>query len=283
MELALQRRFFAEEIQAVSNLKTASLVDALAEVPRDRFLPPGPWLLKSEADMGAPPRPTPDADPRRVHHNVAVGIDPARMLFNGQPGFVALLIDMLALESGNRVLHVGCGLGYYSALIAHVVGPQGRVVALDVDEALVVGARVNLSSMPWVEVRRGDAAASLGEAFDAILVNAGVTHPRDNWVEALAPGGRLVLPITFTAPGMGTIGKGTVVLVTRSGESAFAAKAVAVTAIYSAVGLRDDALNTAIGQALQRNPLPRLTRMRRDAHEASADCWLHGHAFCFSL
>ena len=39
-----RRRFFAEEIQAICNLQTAALVEALATVPREQFLPPGPWL-----------------------------------------------------------------------------------------------------------------------------------------------------------------------------------------------------------------------------------------------
>jgi len=112
-------------------------------------------------------------------------------------------------------------------------------------------------------------------------VNAGVTHPRGNWLEALAPDGRLLLPITFTSPAMGAIGKGTVVLVTRTG-AALAAKTISITAIYSAVGVRDEGLNGAIGHALQRNPLPRLTSLRLDAHEPAADCWLHADTFCFS-
>jgi len=164
MDPVLHRQFFAEEIETVANLKTRALVEAFAAVPRDRFLPPGPWLLRGEMDLGAPPRLTPDADPRRVHHNVVVGIDPARMLFNGQPAFLALLIDALTLRPGSRALHVGCGLGYYTAILAHVVGPSGRVVAHDVDEALVVGARANLLSTRWVEVRRGDATTPFGRS-----------------------------------------------------------------------------------------------------------------------
>ncbi len=132
-DLTAQRRFFAEEIQVASNLQSAALVDALAAVPRERFLPPGPWTIRGEADFQSPPRLTPGADPRHVYHNVAIAIDPARVLFNGAPGLLALAIDALKLKPGDRVLHLGTGLGYYTAIMAHCVGPTGRVLGLDVD------------------------------------------------------------------------------------------------------------------------------------------------------
>ena len=65
-----------------------------------------------------------------------MAIDPERQLFNGAPAFVARLIDALGLRPGARVLHIGAGLGYYSAIIGHVVGATGSVVALEIDEAL---------------------------------------------------------------------------------------------------------------------------------------------------
>ena len=79
---------------------------------------------------------TPDADPRHVYHNLGIAIDSSRDLFNGQPTVVGSWIHALALQAGNHVLHVGCGLGYYSALMAQMVGAGGRVVAIDVDESL---------------------------------------------------------------------------------------------------------------------------------------------------
>ena len=159
---------------------------------------------------------TPDADPGRVYHNIAVAIDPARQLFNGQPGTLGVWIDALELAPGARVLHVGCGLGYYTAVIAQAVGSSGRVVAFEVDEALAAAAKRNLASMPWVDARCGDASQATGETFDAILVNAGVTHPLDAWLDALAPGGRMILPLTSTMPAMGpTLGKGLVFVLTK--------------------------------------------------------------------
>jgi len=282
--LIAQRRFFAEEIQITSNLKSAAVVDALSSVPRERFLPPGPWTIRGEADFQAGPRQTFDADPRHVYHNVAIAIDPARTLFNGAPGLLCAAIDALVLSPGQRVLHLGTGLGYYTAIMASCVGPQGRVVGLEVDDALAARSRDNLASMPWIEMRDGAGTAAPGETFDAILINAGVTHPQPAWLDALAPGGRIVFPLTVAMPQMGPIGKGFLLAATRTDDPAvLALRLVTFVAIYSAIGLRDDAVNMELGKAMQKSPYPPLKRLRRDAHEPDATCWLHTPGGCFSL
>src|SRR5262249_8236367 len=173
MNLTLRRRFFAEEIEAVAKLRSPRLVDAFAAVPRERFLPSGPWFVLSDAGesymMGSAVRtqPTPDADPARVYHNIGVAIDPGRQLFNGQPATLGTWIDALGLESGKRVLHVGAGLGYYTAIMAECTGPTGRVVAYEVDDTLAHAAERNLATFGSVELRHGDGAAALDEQFDA--------------------------------------------------------------------------------------------------------------------
>jgi protein-L-isoaspartate(D-aspartate) O-methyltransferase len=287
MPIELRRRFFAEEIAALTDLKNARLVDALATVPRDAFLPAGPWRVKAEGDLFAAPRLTPDDDPRHVYHNCVVAIDPARQLFNGQPSLIAMAIDRLALEPGARVAHIGAGLGYFTALIAHTVGADGAVLAVEVDAALASAARANLRAMPWVDVRRGDAAGttlSAGGPYDAILVNAGVTHPLDDWLAALGPGGRMILPLTAAlAPGS-PIGKGLLTLITAGRDADDATvRVLSFVAIYSALGLRDDARNAELGRALRANPVPPLKRLRRDAHDPADSCWFHAEGCCFSL
>lgn len=286
-QVADRRRFFAEEIQAIGNIATGALVEALATVPREQFLPPGPWVTRSEMDFLGQARRTPDDDSRHVYHNLSIAIDPARQLFNGGPSVVASWIDALDVRPGMHVLHIGCGLGYYSALIAHCVGPTGRVLAIEVDDTLAAEARAKLASRPWVEVRHSNGSGTAGESFDGILVNVGMTHPLEAWLGALKLGGRLILPLTCTKPQMGALGKGIVALISKpetpADTEAFDVRVVLnMVAIYSAVGIRDPQINDQLGNALTRGFVPDLKRLRRDVHQASSSCWLHGTGFCFA-
>jgi protein-L-isoaspartate(D-aspartate) O-methyltransferase len=292
IDLALRRQFFAEDIQAVCNLTTPLLVEALASVPREAFLRPGPWLVMGEGDFASGPRQTPDADAKHLYHNLSIAIDAARQIFNGAPGVVSLCIEALGLRPGARVLHVGSGWGYYSAVLAHCVGPTGRVVALEVDEAMAAQARENLAPYPCVEVRHDDGSHAFGEAFDAVLFSTGVTHLRETWLDALAPGGRMAVPLTASfgpaaslPSGMpaGNIGKGPVVAIGRSEDGAtFTARVATFIAIYSAIGLRQESMNAQLGAALKKNPFPRLKRLRRDDHAIEPSCWLHGEGWCLT-
>src|SRR6185295_6799167 len=108
--LDLRRQFFAEELEAVCRLRSPLLVKAFAMVPREQFLGPGPWMVLAEnpymtaatsfGGSGLGLRETPDADPGRVYHNIAVAIDPARQRFNGQPGTLAAWLDTLDFAPG---------------------------------------------------------------------------------------------------------------------------------------------------------------------------------------
>lgn len=91
----------------------------------------------------------------------------------------------------------------------------------------------------------------------------------------------MILPLTATMPQMGGVGKGPMLLLTKR-DTDFEARLVTIVAIYSAVGIRDAALNDRIGRALMKGRFPRLNRLRRDAHDELPDCWLHGTGFCLS-
>jgi protein-L-isoaspartate(D-aspartate) O-methyltransferase len=79
------------------------------------------------------------------------------------------------------------------------------------------------------------------------------------------------------------IGKGLLVLATRSADgSSFDARLIGFVAIFNAVDLRDEAAARQLAAAFAKNPMPPLKHLRRDTHDASASCWLHGAGWCLS-
>ena len=83
---------------------------------------------------------------------------------------------------------------------------------------------------------------------------------------------------------MGPIGKGFMLRFTRLDHGEFDVQLVTMVAIDSAVDLREEGLNTELGKALMRAPFPPAgMRLRRDAHERSAACWLHGTSCCIGM
>jgi protein-L-isoaspartate(D-aspartate) O-methyltransferase len=275
------RRFYAEEIAAVAGLRSKALVEAFAKVPRENFLGPGPWQIGSADTLSQQVayRETEDADPRRLYHNVVVVIDRERNLNNGHPGTLAAWLDRLEIAPGERVFHVGAGLGYYSAILSEITGPSGHVTAIEVDADLAARARENLAPWTNVELQTGDGGEFDPGPVDVIVINAGVTHPRDLWLDRLTDGGRLLVPLTFGVGG--GIGKGVMMLVKRMGEQ-YSARLLTLVMIYSSTSVRDPEVNAALGKQIGSPKLFTVQSLRRDGHEAEETCWLHGPDFCFS-
>jgi protein-L-isoaspartate(D-aspartate) O-methyltransferase len=258
-------------------VRSEALVRAFAEVPRERFLGPGPWQILDypAEDYWL----TPDADPKHLCHNVLVAIDPARRLNNGQPSLWAYLLDAIAPGAGERVLHVGAGTGYYSAILAELVGPQGRVIAIEADQALAERARTNLAPWPQVEVLACDGIGYRAMPVEVIIVNAGVTHPQVHWLDLLPQRGRLLLPLTTDHFGGGYL------RVERHTEG-YAARFITRVAIFSATSGRDAEAERRLEAAFRRTRYDGARKLvnslRRDPHEADESCWLHTPDFCLS-
>ena len=219
-------------------------------------------------------------DPRAVYHNVVVSLDRAKDINNGQPSALARWIDALALKEGDRVYHLGCGVGYYTAIMAEVVGPGGSVVGLELQPELAERAKKNLAAYANVKVEVGDGAAFDPCERDAMLVNAGVTHPRTIWLERLRPGGRLVVP--FTLAMNATTGQGVMTKIVRE-RGGYSTELVSPLAIFSGGSMRDPELEPLMLKALTSGGLLKLKSVRRDAHEPSESCVLHGKEVCLSL
>lgn len=187
MTLEECRQFYAEEIRLAANITSATLIEAFARVPRESFLGLGPWKIAS-VDLGLGGTTyiqTPDADPRHLYHNVPVALDPVRDLNNGQPAALAKWIDALEIKNGMRVYHLGCGVAYFTAIMAEMVGRNGRVVASEIDAELAARASQNLAGYANVLVHSGNGADFDPGKCDAMLINAGVTHPDSRWLENL--------------------------------------------------------------------------------------------------
>ncbi len=274
------RQAYAEELRAVSDLRSDTLVNAFGAVSREHFLGPGPWQIVAPVQPGRPTyRTTEDADPRHLYHDVLVAIDPDRQLNNGEPSFLALCFDALELKAGDRVVHIGCGVGYYTAILAEVVGSSGHVTGIEVDEQLAARARGNLAQMTHVTVVTGDAAALSEEPSDAIFVNAGATHPRDAWLDSLRVDGRLMLPLTAVDSLDHT--RGGMLKITRR-QRGYAARFISKVGIFPCTGARDPRLNEPLANALRGDSLRNVKSLRRDRHQADEACWLHTENFCLS-
>lgn len=76
------------------------------------------------------------------------------------------------------MVHIGTGTGYYTAILAHIVGPSGRVTGIEYEPELAARARTNFSTYPNVDIVEGDGALVSFETADVIYVNAGCTRPK---------------------------------------------------------------------------------------------------------
>jgi protein-L-isoaspartate(D-aspartate) O-methyltransferase len=270
------RHWYAEELCFTTRMSSPAVFDAFATVPRERFVGPGPWRIKSPMNM-AEYWTTEDADPRHVYHDVLIALDEARGINNGQPSLWAYLFDHLDITAGEHVLHLGCGTGYYTGIAAELVGSAGRITAIEIDATFAETARTALASWPNVTVINADGAGISFDPADVIFASAGATHPLPAWLDALKPAGRLLFPMTTLRDGPGAM-----LLVTRRADDEFAARFVCRAGFIPFTGARDPGTMRRLSTALDRDRGLGVNSLRRDTHTEDHTCWLHGGGWCLS-
>ncbi|HWZ50300.1 MAG TPA: rRNA adenine N-6-methyltransferase family protein [Granulicella sp.] len=272
------RWFYAEELRVVANLASAALVGAFARVERERYMGQPPWQFSSQApNRGMSYRTTEEV--RDLYHDIFIALKSEKFLNNGLPSVLAGCLDKLNLAPGQRVLHIGCGSGYYTAIMAEVVGAEGAVVAVELEPELAELAAANLKDYANVTVVNGDGAALAPAPSDVVMVNAGVTHPHPAWLECLAVGGTLLLPLCVGEPG--NAGKVLAVRITRQ-AAGFAADIHSIFALYSSPSLRDPAMQELLFQSVETRKIAGLKSVRVEPHEQTESCIVHAPGFCLS-
>jgi protein-L-isoaspartate(D-aspartate) O-methyltransferase len=277
-ELAIIRRAYAKQVLAAAQVDNSHLEQAFAQVRREDFLGPGPWVIPRWISM---PFPTPSADPVYLYIDNVVQIIAERQLNNGQPSGHARWIASASIKPGEHVVHIGTGTGYYTAILSHLAGPSGKVTGIELDTGLAARAKENLSSYTNVNVVEGDGTTAPFDGADVIYVNAGVTRPADQWIDRLREGGRLILPLT-TNGGFKVPSHGAVFRIERR-ASEFLAQWISPVAIIPCEGARDETSDAALAEAFKkRGRWLLVTRLYRRDDLAEDRCWLRASGWCLA-
>lgn len=233
------RELYARLMGAASRSGNPRLERAFELVPREAFLPPGPWHIYSS--YGGRYIETPSADPIHLYQNVLVAIDASKRINNGEPQLHAAWIGAVDPHPGETVSHIGAGNGYYTAILSVMITPGGQVHAYEYEPQLASAAKANLQPFEGVEVITGDATALPLPPSDVIYVNAGLSAPPIQWMEALKPGGRMAFPwrpseevkmavlMTRTDAGFALASLGPAIFIPCVGASSFATASKAPT------------------------------------------------------
>jgi protein-L-isoaspartate(D-aspartate) O-methyltransferase len=246
-------------------------MQAFADVRREPFVGPGPWWVHSGRTGYTK---TPDDDAAFIYQDTLVALDRERQINIGEPSAHAFWIDKLALKEGETVLEVGAGTGYYTAIIAHLVGAGGRVHAYEIDQGFAARASENLKSLPQVDVQPRSGVVDGLPKVDAIYVCASCTRPSPAWLDALHPGGRLLFPLQPEN------GIGGMLLLTRPDRGPiWSAKFLSPAAFVGCVGLRDPETSD-LEEAFSKG-LDQVRSFRMDDKKDDT-CWFAGDGWWLS-
>ncbi|MFH1326035.1 MAG: protein-L-isoaspartate O-methyltransferase [Candidatus Falkowbacteria bacterium] len=158
-------------------LKNPVIIDAFYKIDRINFILPA---RKSEAYLD---------EPLLIGHNQTIS----------QPSTVAIMLELLDPQPGEKFLDVGSGSGWTTALLAHIVGKTGEVVGMErIPELVELGSKnLRKYNMSWVSISqtKGVLGCPNKAPFDKILVSAMAEKLPEELIDQLPIGGRLVIPI----------------------------------------------------------------------------------------
>ncbi len=263
-ETADLRQRYAAAMTAPLGAGAERIRAAFAAVPREAFLGPPPWRLAGGIACG------PD-DPAGIYADVLVVLDAAKGINNGSPSLHAAMLHRLGAAEGDHVLHVGAGGGYYTAILAELVGRAGRVTAVEFDADLAAASRANLHDWPQVRVVQGDGADFPTETVQRIYVNFALAVPADAWLDRLAVGGVLLFPLGAPDPRAprqrpSSTNRAAVLVVTRTEGGYAAAFDVPVAFVFAEGRTAGDAtLRASVWEAFGHGGMTSVRSLHREA------------------
>jgi protein-L-isoaspartate(D-aspartate) O-methyltransferase len=174
MDFAAEREAMVERQIESRGIRDPKILEAFRAVPREAF------IAQEYADLAYGDHPLP--------------IEAGQTI--SQPYIVALMMDAAEIKAGDKVLEVGAGSGYAAAVISRIAS---RVIAIERKGELVRVARERMQRLGYdnVEIVEGDGTRGWpdGAPFDAIVAAASGSHVPKPWIEQLAEGGRIVMPV----------------------------------------------------------------------------------------
>lgn len=177
------RARMVDRIAADGYLHSGRVEKALRTVPRHLFLPAA-TVEEAYADQSVTTKPGSDGRP---------------LSCASKPTVVAMMLEQLDVNPGDRILEIGAGTGYNAALLAKLVGETGEVTTVDIDPQVTAQARQALDANGYGRVHATTGDGALGEAdhapYHRIIVTVGPWDLPPAWRDQLAPGGRLVVPL----------------------------------------------------------------------------------------
>jgi protein-L-isoaspartate(D-aspartate) O-methyltransferase len=276
--LEAHRHFYADLITTSAGAaNNERLKIAFASTPRERFTGKGPWKVFAGGNYVE----TPTDDPAFLYQDIIVALAPERRINNGQPVLHAISLAALNVKQGEKVLHVGAGTGYYTAVLAKLTGGTGTVLAYEIEHDLAQKAIRNLSDFSHVTVKQRSGSEAPLPMCDAIYVNAAATSPLSVWLDALDLNGRLLFPLSSADEPGGMPGAGGMLLVARSDTDHFDARFVCPAMFVPCVGARDQETAQKLSVAFKRGDFRNVKSLRRNS-QPDDTCWCAGNGWWLS-
>jgi protein-L-isoaspartate(D-aspartate) O-methyltransferase len=270
--LADFRSVFARAVMARAGLTDPHLLRAFSEVPRHEFIGASPWYFNEHGP------PLISDDPAVLYQDVGMGLAPERGITTGLPSLHARCMAACELKPGENVIQVGAGSGYFSAVLAELVGETGSVVAFEIDNSLAKAAERNLKHWRQVRVEGTSGVSGISGNADVVYVNAGVQQLPRAWLEALALGGRLLVPIT-----PGAAEEGGIFLVRRlASNTVMQAEFVCRARFVPCLGAEDETTSARLKEAFAGGGHDAVRSLRLHPEAPDKTAWFRGRDWWLS-